>query len=138
MIKRINIFAKIFVLTVIPLNLFGQFSLTVAINGLKNSNGQVLLALSDENGNNTLGFNQTIENKKCTFIIKDLKPGNYTFKYFHDENKNNKLDTNLIGMPLEGFGFANDATGKFGPPPLEKTVISVKGDTTLTCNIIYF
>ena len=84
MIKRINIFAKIFVLTVIPLNLFGQLSLTVAINGLKNSNGLVLLALSDENGKNTLGFNQIIENKKCTFVIKDLKPGNYTFKYFHD------------------------------------------------------
>jgi len=138
MIKLIKIFTLIFVLAVNPLHLFGQFSITVIINGLESSNGQVLLELSDENGKNISGFNQTIENKKCIIIIRNLKPGNYTFKYFHDENKNNKLDTNFIGMPLEGFGFANDATGKFGPPPLEKTVISVKGDTTLTCNIIYF
>lgn len=26
----------------------------------------------------------------------------------HDENGNGTLDTNLIGMPLEGYGFSNN------------------------------
>ena len=138
MIKLIKIFTLIFVLAVNPLHLFGQFSITVIINGLESSNGQVLLELSDENGKNISGFNQTIENKKCIIIIRNLKPGNYAFKYFHDENKNQKLDTNILGIPTEGFDFANDANGKFGPPPLEKTIFTVKGDTSLTCNALYY
>ena len=26
----------------------------------------------------------------------------------HDENDNGKLDTNLVGMPVEGYGFSNN------------------------------
>ena len=26
----------------------------------------------------------------------------------HDENGNGKLDTNVMGMPLEGYGFSNN------------------------------
>ena len=26
----------------------------------------------------------------------------------HDENGNGKLDSNLIGMPVEGYGFSNN------------------------------
>ena len=26
----------------------------------------------------------------------------------HDENGNGKLDTNITGMPLEGYGFSNN------------------------------
>ena len=26
----------------------------------------------------------------------------------HDENGNGKLDTNVVGMPLEGYGFSNN------------------------------
>ncbi len=117
--------------------LFGQFTLTVTINGFKNNTGQVLLEFSNIKGEKISGFAQTIVNKQCIMTIKDLKPGSYSFKYFHDENKNQKLDTNIIGMPKEGFGFANNAKGKFGPPSLEKTVFSIKGDTSQTCTAMY-
>lgn len=26
----------------------------------------------------------------------------------HDENRNGRLDANLIGVPIEGYGFSND------------------------------
>lgn len=26
----------------------------------------------------------------------------------HDENGNGKLDTNAVGMPIEGYGFSNN------------------------------
>ncbi|HEY5971713.1 MAG TPA: DUF2141 domain-containing protein [Pseudoxanthomonas sp.] len=42
------------------------------------------------------------------FTFKDLKPGNYAVMITHDENGNGKLDTNAIGMPLEGYGFSNN------------------------------
>ncbi len=32
--------------------------------------------------------------------------GRYGIAVFHDENRNGRVDTNLIGMPAEGFGFS--------------------------------
>ena len=37
-----------------------------------------------------------------------LPPGEYSLLLVHDENGNGKLDTNVVGMPLEGYGFSNN------------------------------
>jgi uncharacterized protein (DUF2141 family) len=44
----------------------------------------------------------------ASFTFKDLKPGTYAVLITHDENGNGKLDTNVMGMPLEGYGFSNN------------------------------
>jgi len=116
---------------------FAQFSLTIEINQLENNDGQVIMEFCNENGEEISGIIQTIEKNKSIIIIENLKPGSYSFKYFHDENKNKKLDANWIGMPKEGFGFSNNATGTFGPPSLKKTLFIIKGNQKLTCNPIY-
>ena len=41
-------------------------------------------------------------------VWKDLPPGSYAVAAIHDENSNHKLDRNFIGIPKEGFGFANN------------------------------
>lgn len=45
---------------------------------------------------------------QATFVFKDLKPGSYAVLITHDENGNGQLDTNAMGMPLEGYGFSNN------------------------------
>ncbi len=42
------------------------------------------------------------------FTFTDLPAGDYGVLVTHDENGNGKLDTNLLGMPLEGYGFSNN------------------------------
>lgn len=42
------------------------------------------------------------------FTFKDLPAGDYAVLLTHDENDNGKLDTNLVGMPVEGYGFSNN------------------------------
>lgn len=49
----------------------------------------------------------------------DLKPGEYAVRYFHDEDGDGKLATNLLGMPTEGYGFSNAAKPNFGPVKYE-------------------
>ena len=49
-------------------------------------------------------------------VIKHLPPGTYALALIHDENGNGKVDTNWIGMPKEGVGASNNATGTLGPP----------------------
>lgn len=34
--------------------------------------------------------------------------GRYALMVIHDENGNGTLDTNLVGMPVEGYGFSNN------------------------------
>ena len=40
--------------------------------------------------------------------FKDLAPGTYAVQVMHDENENNQLDTNFLGIPTEGYGFSNN------------------------------
>lgn len=136
--KLKNLFLLIFALTFTPLTLFGQFSLAIEIDKLSNNEGVVLLELIDGNEQRILGVSQKIENNKCIIVINNLKPGKYAFKYFHDQNQNNELDTNWIGIPVEGFGFSNNAKGRFGPPSHEKMIFELNGETTLICTAMYF
>ena len=39
--------------------------------------------------------------------IAGLAPGRYA-RVMHDENGNGKFDTNMDGMPTEGYGFSNN------------------------------
>lgn len=78
-----------------------------------------------------------IQNKKCLFSVKNLQPGKYALRYFHDENLNGAMDTNLFGKPTEGYGFSNNVTGKFGAPPFEKWLFEIKSDTKISLKPTY-
>ena len=52
-------------------------------------------------------------------------------------DKNEELDTNFIGIPKEGFGFSNDAIGKFGPKDFSEWLFEVSGDTLIKMTTKY-
>lgn len=129
----------IIVLTFITISLKAQVSLRVVIKDLENSKGSVVLDFRNRQDKSIKDFNQKIVNNQCVIIVDDLKPGEYSFKYFHDENNNMELDTNVLGIPKEGYGFSNDAKGKFGPPDFEDTVFEITDNASVVCrpNYIY-
>lgn len=45
---------------------------------------------------------------EMTLNFPDLPPGKYAVQVMHDENGNNKLDANFLGIPSEGYGFSNN------------------------------
>lgn len=124
-------------LIIFPLLAECQYKLTIEVSPLRNNTGEVLLELSNEKGERTGGFVSSIVEKKCIVIVENLNSGKYAFRYFHDENKNKKLDTNLIGMPKEGFGFSNNAKGKFGPPSFKQMIFKVDKDSMIICKPSY-
>ena len=63
----------------------------------------------------------------CEF--KDLPPGTYVISAFQDSNGNSKLDKNGFGMPMEKYGFSNNARGQFGPPKYLKCKFEVSAAT---------
>ena len=60
-----------------------------------------------------------IKQLKATCRFTDLQKGVYAVAVFHDENDNGKLDTNFLGIPVEGSGASNNAQGWMGPPTFD-------------------
>ena len=48
----------------------------------------------------------------------EIPPGTYAIGVYIDENENEKLDTNFLGIPKEQYGFSNNAKA-FGIPKFE-------------------
>ncbi|OAK61507.1 hypothetical protein A3K87_21555 [Variovorax paradoxus] len=65
---------------------------------------------------------------KARLVFPGLAPGRYALRAFADENGNGKLDTNLMGMPTERYGFSNDAKGNRAAPDFEAAAIRVDAD----------
>lgn len=74
----------------------------------------------------------TAETIKVT--LHDVPPGNYAIKLFHDANDNGEMDTNLLGLPQEGYGFSNNA-GSFGPASFEDAKVEITEDTKITIRL---
>jgi uncharacterized protein (DUF2141 family) len=50
----------------------------------------------------------------------------YAVAVVHDRDGNGKLNTNLLGMPREKYGFSSDARGTFGPPSFDDASFAVR------------
>ena len=101
--------------------------LVVTITGFETSEGEARIAIvnSEVNYNESNNCRQKIvpvKDKKAQYIVKDLEFGEYAVKVFHDENSNGELDTAMFGIPIEAYGFSNNAKGKFGAPAFSKVV----------------
>lgn len=58
-------------------------------------------------------------------VFDDIEPGTYAIAVYHDENGNGRFDTFLLRLPVEGYGFSNDAPLSFGPPPFDAAAVQV-------------
>jgi len=116
---------------------FSQFKLNIEIVEIRNNSGNIMLQLFDENEKVISEEKGNINDNKCFFTIENLKTGKYAVRYYHDENMNGKMETNIVGKPTEGYGFSNNVTGKFGPPPFEKWLFEVNGDKKIVLKPTY-
>jgi uncharacterized protein (DUF2141 family) len=97
-------------------------TLTIVFTGLESDEGTVKVAVANseknykDHQNPFIGLTIPISNKKSIAVIDELPFGEYAVKAFHDEDGNDMLNTNFLGIPTEDYGFSNDARGMFGPP----------------------
>jgi len=109
--------------------------LTITVKGVRSADGAVFLALYDSDksfmkvpqAKTTRRLNASKGDLKI--VIHDLPAGKYAISSYHDENGNGKLDTNMLGIPEEGYGFSNDARDLFGPPKFPEAAFDFDGKT---------
>ena len=116
-------------------------TLRIHVDGLRNSTGvvgSVLFTSPDgwpEDPKKAYRRGPTVippGQRQATVVWENLPPGDYAIAAIHDENRNAKLDRNLIGIPKEGFGFANNPHVGFSAPPFRSAVVHVQCPTTDT------
>lgn len=110
-------------------------TLTIEVTDARSAHGTVNAALyNDEStwlkvGNAVQISKVQSAGDKTLLVFSGLAPGRYALSTYHDENGNGKMDTNVLGMPTERYGFTGSPT--MGPPAFGEASVDVQADTTL-------
>lgn len=109
--------------------------LTVSISEVNQGKGHVMVGLyagSEEftQGKASFGSRVKAENEQEQVVFKDVPAGEYAIKIYQDENSNQKLDVNFMGIPKEGYGFSNNV-GRFGSPDYQEAKFMVEEKTEI-------
>lgn len=117
-------------------------TLEVEIVGLASDKGDVHIALYDNppafpKSDGMLSETQIIPSgRKAKTVFDGVKPGRYAIAVYHDENGNHDFDQGIFGIPLEDYGFSNDAAVFLGPPSFGDAAFDVaEPGTTIKINL---
>lgn len=105
-------------------------TLTVAVTEIDKQEGAIMLAMFDAaatyegGGEPARAVRIPVTDKTVSVTFEDLPAGSYAIKLYHDENGNGEMDTNMVGLPTEGYGFSGKG-GRFGPPPFDDAAFEV-------------
>lgn len=93
--------------------------LKVEVHGIKQTKGEIIISLFDkkEKWLSDAILRKSIDAKlgAVEVVFSNLPEGEYAISVLHDANSNGVMDSTAIGIPIEAYGFSNDATGSFGP-----------------------
>ena len=121
-----------------------KIKLNLEINGIKKS-GKLFLAVYDDplvfESNKSKEFKiktnviaELIEDTKIGVYRKSiyLPVGVYAVSFYIDSNNNQKLDFNFFGVPIEQYGFSNNAIGFFGSPSFDQASFRIDKEIKIT------
>lgn len=111
-----------------------KISLTVTVTSEKNA-GTVYLRVMNDQNEKVDGCSAEVIDGKATCTFNDLAPGKYAIAAFQDLNDDGEMNANMFGMPVEPYGFSNDARGQFGPPSFDDQLFELKSDKSVTFKV---
>ena len=105
----------------------------VKVKGARNDLGEVTGAL----WRNCPGFPRdrsgvfvrdvaTVKEGEAVLEFKGVPYGTFAATVLHDENKSGDADENMLGLPLEGFGFSRNPGVMLGAPHFQDASFEVK------------
>lgn len=113
--------------------------ITVAVEGLRNSSGLVAITLYADNPRKFLVKNGSLyvgrvpaRGGTTTGCIYVPKPGVYAIAIYHDENGDQAFNRTGIGLPAEGYGFANNPSTLAGLPSFQSVRLAIPKSGLLT------
>jgi uncharacterized protein (DUF2141 family) len=114
--------------------------LTVDVVDVERLGGHMLVAVYNDAGAWEAGRDavatarDSVTGRTVRVFFPGLAPGRYAVKLFHDENNNGELDANMLGVPVENYGFSNGSR-RLGPPSFDEAAFELREDTTITISL---
>jgi uncharacterized protein (DUF2141 family) len=112
-------------------------NINLTITNIRNDRGQILLSVFNQAegfpSDSTKTYRTYIleaQTPSLSLLIEDLIPGEYAIALVHDENSNLKLDTNLVGAPVEGYA-ASGVNKRFSAPRYSSSKFLLKKETLI-------
>lgn len=128
----------LFLLIVLAPFVASAATLEVTVVGIDGNKGDVHIALYDNPDTFPNSDGMRTETRveitagKAEVRFADLMPGRYALAVYHDANGNHDFDQGLLGIPLEDYGFSNNAAVFFGPPSFDEAAIQVSEPVSRT------
>ena len=117
-----------------PVASTSENTIIVRVNGIKTQNGQVLLSLfkSSEgfptHPEKAFKWGKAKVNASSIIIsFNGLPYGSYAIAVVHDENSNEVMDTDWLGLPAESYGISNNVSNTISPPSFEEAKFNFTG-----------
>ena len=114
--------------------------LTVTITDIRAAQGSLMVSLVDSDAawnsqaKPVAARKVPAEKGEMQFKFSDLPAGLYAVQVMHDENDNNKLDANFLGIPSEGYGFSNNPN-VMRRATFDEARFELKTDATITIRL---
>jgi uncharacterized protein (DUF2141 family) len=120
-------------------------TLTIRVTDLRNHNGQLLFAVFKSPDGFPKEKSKSVDwqvkpiDANSVVFTASLPPGKYAASVLHDENKNDKMDMNFLGIPEEGYGVTNNPKPAYRQARFDEALFNLPpGGAALTISIQYF
>ena len=116
--------------------------LTITVDNFDTAGGTLYLSVfnsqesydTSDSSLATLAAQGKVTDSTYAITLHNLASGVYAVRLFHDENDNGKLDSNMLGIPREGYGFSNNG-GRMGPASFDDAAVTVEDDTSISISL---
>jgi len=106
--------------------------LNIEISNIRNNRGIIRLSLYTAENQYPYHPDKTyvipkdsLNGGQIKYQIRDLKPGQYGLCCLDDENRSGQMENNILGIPLEGYGFANNVNPRFKRPEYQRILFNL-------------
>ena len=116
--------------------------LTINISNIETMKGEIKVGIfnSDQlflkEGVAIRNYSIKVEKNTAVLTITDLPKGDYAVTMYHDENSDNKMNTNFIGIPKEPYGFSNNVKPIMSAPKYKDCKFTLDQNKTLVIKLI--
>ncbi len=115
--------------------------LQVVVTNVRNARGHVQVGVCTQDTflTENCPYNASAVSVPGTTVVTvDVPEGVWALQVYHDENDNEQVDRDLLGIPTEGIGFSNNAPFRFGPPSWADAQFRLGVSGRVTLRLRYF
>lgn len=118
--KYLKNMALALIVSLVINNIVNAAVINIKVTNIKNMKGVIRVGIINKAEafpyDAFTGKKVPISGNSVNVKFTDLAPGEYAIAVHHDENCNDKVDKNGLGLPIEGYCFSNNVKALVAPP----------------------